>query len=333
MSGGRPSAIVRVTWFASLWLSLSLPLQAQSEPHPAMTMPTAMPASEASVASPASPSRMRMDGMAMPDSPGGTERRYDPKPTAMSAMSEMAMGAMQGGPAPVGARSPDYSDGMQPSMLPGMDMADDAAIGRLLFDQLEARSGHQGQDQTWELQGWYGNDTDKLRLRSEGERRAARVGDGDLEALWSHAIAIYWDTTFGLRQDIGDGPHRRWLAFGVQGLAPYGFETAATGYLGSSGHAAVRLRADRDLLFTQRLILQPELEANLYRHDEPVRGIGRGLSNLQFGLRLRYEIRRELAPYVGWVFSRRFGRSAELTRAQGGAVFDRQFVAGLRLWF
>ncbi len=250
-----------------------------------------------------------------------------------AGMSGMSMGAMQGGAAPAGARSPDYSDGYGHSTMPGMDMADSASIGMLLVDQLEAFHGRDGSGQAWELQGWYGGDADKLWLRSEGERSGGRLEDGDVEVLWSHAVAAYWDTTLGVRHDLGEGPSRDWLAAGVQGLAPYWFDVEATLYLGSAGRSAARLRASYDLRFTQRLILQPELEANLYGRRDPARGLCRGLTDVQFGLRLRYEVRREFAPYVGVQFVQRVGATADLARTAGRAVFDRQFVAGLRIWF
>jgi copper resistance protein B len=250
-----------------------------------------------------------------------------------AAMAGMSMGAMQGGAAPTDARSPDYSDGYGHSTMPGMDMADSASVGMLLVDQLEAFHGHDGSGQAWELQGWYGGDADKLWLRSEGERSGGRLEDGDVEALWSHAVAAYWDTTLGVRHDLGDGPSRDWLAAGMQGLAPYWFDVEATLYLGSAGRSAARLRASYDLRFTQRLILQPELEANFYGRRDPARGLGRGLTDVQFGLRLRYEIRREFAPYVGVQFVQRVGATADLARTAGRVVFDRQFVAGLRIWF
>jgi copper resistance protein B len=248
-------------------------------------------------------------------------------------MAGMSMGAMQGGAAPAGARSPDYSDGYRHSTMPGMDMVDSAPLAMLLVDQLEAFHGHDGNGQSLELQGWYGGDADKLWLRSEGERSGGRLEDGDVEALWSHAVAPYWDSTLGVRHDFGEGPSRDWLAAGVQGLAPYWFDVEATLYLGTSGRSAARVRASYDVLFTQRLILQPEWEANLYGRRDPARGLGRGLTDVQFGLRLRYEVRREFAPYVGVQFVQRLGNTADLARAAGRPVFDRQFVAGLRFWF
>ena len=254
-------------------------------------------------------------------------------PAQEGGRAGMTMGAMQGGVAPANARSPDYSDGYGHGTMPGMDMADSAPLGMLLVDRLEAFHGRDGSGQAWELRGWYGGDADKLWLRSEGERSGGRLEDGDIEALWSHAVAAYWDSTLGVRHDLGEGPSRDWLAAGVQGLAPYWFDVEATLYLGASGRSAARVRVSYDVLFTQRLILQPELEANGYGRRDPARGLGRGLADVQFGLRLRYEVRREFAPYVGVQFVRRVGATANLARAAGRPVFDRQFVAGLRFWF
>ena len=349
--GVRAAFAVALAMIGTAWMpaataqSTPAPAASTAEPH-AMDMggmsmddmPT--PASSASAPAPA-PQSIPHTHHAAPasraaDAPSMREMASMPGTDhAMHAvgMDGMAMGAMQGGAAPADARSPDYSDGYGHSTMPGMDMADSASIGMLLVDQLEAFHGRDGSGQAWELLGWYGGDANKLWLRSEGERSAGRLEDGDVEALWSHAVAPYWDSTLGVRHDIGEGPSRDWLAAGVQGLAPYWFDVEATFYLGTSGRSAARVRASYDVLFTQRLILQPEWEANLYGRRDPARGLGRGLTDVQLGLRLRYEVRREFAPYVGVQFVRRLGNTADLARAAGRPVFDRQFVAGLRFWF
>lgn len=253
-------------------------------------------------------------------------------PAMQDSMSGMKMGAMQGGSPPPDARSPDYSDGVgYGPMMPHMH--GNTPVGMLLLDQLETVHGRGGNAQAWEAQAWYGFDENKLWLRSEGDVSTGKIEDGNVEALWNHAIASYWGSQLGVRHDFGAGPSRDWIALGVQGLAPYWFELEATGYVGSAGRTAARLRADYEVLLTQRLILQPELEFNLYGKDDPARGIGSGLSDMQFGLRLRYEIRREFAPYVGINWVRRVGTSAGYARAEGQAIFDQQLVAGFRIWF
>ena len=249
--------------------------------------------------------------------------------------SQMDMGAMkmQGGDPPPDARDPDYSDGVGHGSMRGMDMADDANHLYVLFDNLEYRHNGDGNAQAIDAQAWYGGDRNKLWLKLDGERSDGRLGATRAEASWAHAIAPYWDVQAGLRHDLGDGPTRNWAAIGVQGLAPYWFDLEATAYIGQSGRTALRLEAEYELLLTQRLILQPDVEVNLYWKSDPGRGIGSGLSGLDIGLRLRYEITRKFAPYVGVVWSRKFGNTADYARDAGGDSQETQLVAGARIWF
>jgi len=274
-----------------------------------------------------------MKGMKPGDMPSTPHGSTPASQRGMESMPGMSMGPMQGGSAPLNARSPDYSQGVRYGPMKGMGMTDNAAQSMLLIDQLEAVHGRDANGQNWEAEGWYGSDSDKLWLRTEGERSAGKFESGDLEAFWNHSLSTYWSTQLGARQDFGIGPERTWAAFGVQGIAPYWFELEATAYAGTSGRTAARIRADYELLFTQKLILQPELEANFYGKDDPQRRIGSGLSDVQFGLRLRYEIRREFAPYIGVNFVDRVGTTANFARLDHQPVFDRQIVAGFRIWF
>ena len=267
-----------------------------------------------------------MDHQAMPDTSHGAAH-------GMASMPGMAMGPMQGGRAPADARSGDYSDGVAASPVLGMHMHGSVPVGMLLVDQLEAFHDRNANGQSWEIQGWYGNDADKLWLRSEGERSRGKLEDGNVEAFWNHSMDTFWNTQLGVRHDFGEGPASNWAAFGLQGLAPYWFELEATGYVAAGGRTAARLRAEYELLFTQRLILQPEAEINLYGKNDPRRRIGSGISDVQFGLRLRYEIRRQFAPYVGVNWIRRVGSSADYARQDRQSVLDRQIVAGVRIWF
>ncbi|MGN2246857.1 copper resistance protein B [Frateuria sp. GZRR35] len=265
-----------------------------------------------------------MHGATAPAQHHHATAKHDP-----SAPMHHDMGPMQGGNPPPDARDPDYSDGLHASPMHGIDMAmgDDPRFATLHVDRLEAVHTSRGDGQQWEVQGGYGNSRDKLWLRSEGERSGGRLGTADVELLWQHAVASFWDTQLGVRTDTGGGPGRQWVAFGIQGLAPYWFELEATGYIGPAGRTAARLRADYELLFTQRLVLQPELELNAYGKADPARHLGSGLSDIALGLRLRYEIRREVAPYVGGVWTRRFGSTA----AHDRSLFEWQWVAGVRI--
>lgn len=215
-------------------------------------------------------------------------------------------------------------------MVEVMGMDDRAPWGMIAFDRFE-----RAEDRAFAWSGRvdYGGDLDRLRLRSEGEHADGRIGHADLELLWSHAVAAYWDTQFGLRHDMGDGPDRSWLAFGVQGLAPYWFEVAATAYVGEQGRTALRFEVEYEALLTQRLVLQPRVEFNAYGRSDRAAGIGAGLSDATSGVRLRYEIRREFAPYVGIERRWRFGGTADAARAHGEAATDTQWVAGVRFWF
>jgi copper resistance protein B len=186
---------------------------------------------------------------------------------------------------------------------------------------------------SWEGQGWIGNDMDKLRLRSEGERVGGDTEASDVELLYSRAIARWWDVVAGVRHDFDPGSSQSWAALGVIGLAPQKFEVEATAFVGESGRTAARFEIEYELLLTNRLILQPLLELNLFGKDDPQRGIGSGLSTAQAGLRLRYEFTRRFAPYIGLVHERAVGNTADLRRAEGDDVEDTRLVAGVRLWF
>ncbi|WP_113065196.1 copper resistance protein B [Oleiagrimonas sp. MCCC 1A03011] len=250
-----------------------------------------------------------------------------------NTMQGMSMGAMQGGSAPPDARDPDYSDGI--SFAPDHDvhMHGDSRFGMLAVDRLEYVYGDHAKGASLEGRAWYGGDLDRAVLEFEGDSSGGRVTDSRVEALWSHAVSAYWDTQLGVRHDGGEGPSRDWVAFGVQGLAPYWFDVQAEVYAGSSGRTAARVEVEYDVLFTQRLILTPKFELNAYGKDDPARGIARGVSDAGFGLRLRYEIRRRFAPYLGIEWSRRLGASAGLARRAGEPVLERNWVAGVRMWF
>ncbi|MBB4728424.1 copper resistance protein B [Xanthomonas arboricola] len=203
----------------------------------------------------------------------------------------------------------------------------------VLLDRLEAFDTTRGSGQDWEARAWIGGDIDRLWLRSEGERQDGRTQDASVEAFYGHAISPWWDLLVGARQDIGAGEQRSWAALGVQGLAPYKFETEATLYVGSGSRAALRLEGEYEVLLTNRLILQPRVEADIALTDDDRRGVGSGLEQVEVGLRLRYEITRRFAPYIGWVHSRSFGDTARRATIDDEPARDSRFVAGLRIWF
>lgn len=218
--------------------------------------------------------------------------------------------------------------------LGGMDMRDhmedNPLVAVLRVDQLE---WNQDDALGWNLRAGIGRNFDKLWLRSEGEKPEDGDAHGDAELLWSHATGPWWDRVIGVRSDFGDGPSRQWLAIGVVGLAPYKFEVEATGYIGTSDRFAAKLEGEYEILLTNQWILQPKLEANLYSKDDFENGIGKGLSDAEFGLRLRYEFSPQFAPYVGYAWSRKFGDTADLAESAGESATEHGWVAGLRFWF
>ncbi len=215
----------------------------------------------------------------------------------------------------------------------GHTLSDNAMHAFVLFDRLEWQGGQSGNEVSWDSRGWVGRDLNRLWFRAEGETDTGRPGDAGVHLFYGRAFARWWDVVVGLRQDLRPGPAQSWLAVGVQGLAPYWFDVEATTYLGAGGQTAARLKAEYELLFTNRLTLQPLVEVNLYGRTNGERGIGAGVSSFDAGLRLRYELRRELAPYLGVTWHSRFGKTAEFAEAAGESTGGRRFVAGLRLWF
>ncbi len=219
-----------------------------------------------------------------------------------------------------------------------MQMDDTARFGKVMFDRLEWRDGSAGEGRAeWDGQAWYGGDQNKLWIRSEGKYVASGsstgIRDTDLEILWDRVASRWWNLQVGARQDLGSGQSRTWGAIGIEGLAPQWFQTEAVFYVSDAGRTAARFKAQYDVLLTQRLVLQPFAEMNLYGRSDERRELGSGLSDLEISLRLRYELRRELAPYIGLVWLRRFGGTADLVRASGGEASDLELALGLRAWF
>lgn len=217
--------------------------------------------------------------------------------------------------------------GMQPVM-------DNGIFTHALLDQLEGRWNGRNNEFRYDGQLWSGTDLNKLWLKSEGTvTNRGRFTDGQHEVLYDRAISSYFDFQAGVRVDLDSGPTRTWAAFGIQGLALYFFDLEATAYVSDRGRFAGRLKASYDLFLTQRLILQPEVELNLYGKSDAARGTGSGLSDIDTGLRLRYEITRKLAPYIGVAYAGRFFQSAEFARHEGESPDDLRFVFGVRTWF
>lgn len=204
----------------------------------------------------------------------------------------------------------------------------------VLFDQFEwRRRGGSDGGVSWDAKGWVGQDVDRVWFRTEGGSADGSVVEAQAHLLYGRAIARWWDLVAGVRQDWRPGPAQTWAAIGLQGLAPYFFEVEATAYVGAGGRTHVRLETEYDLLFTNRLILQPSLELEIVGRRDLERLVAPGLSTGEAGLRLRYEYRREFAPYVGVVWSRSFFGTAELAAAHGRGTSSTALTIGGRVWF
>ncbi|MEJ2652427.1 MAG: copper resistance protein B [Gammaproteobacteria bacterium] len=226
-----------------------------------------------------------------------------------------------------------YADGYDFGPIPRPRFADERSFGSLLVDRLEWVHTTDNNTGSYDLQAWYGRDYNRAVLKAEGDVDNGKLQDARTELLWDHAVASFWDMQLGMRYDSGAGPDRSWLAFGFQGLAPYWFEVDATAYVRDAGHSALRISADYELLVTQKLILQPRFEVNFYGKEDAARDLAAGLSDLTAGMRLRYEIRHEFAPYVGIEWVGTYGGTANYVRAAGDPTKETRYVAGLRFWF
>lgn len=202
-------------------------------------------------------------------------------------------------------------------------------------DRLEYRANGGPDAFAWDAQGWIGGDDHKLRLELEGHGTAGRgdVEDAEIQLLYARRISDFWDVQLGVRHDIRPLPDRTHGVVGLHGLADYFIETEAALFVSETGDVTARLEGEIDVPIVQRLIAQPRVEANFSAQKVPEIEIGAGLVDVELGLRLRYEFRRELAPYVGVVWARKVGETARLARHEGEDTSILSFVVGLKTWF
>lgn len=219
-----------------------------------------------------------------------------------------------------------------PPALEGHAVHDNAINYMVLFDQFEWQGRGEG-GLSWDNQTWIGGDINRVWIRAEGEAEDGDIENSFVDVLWGRSITRWWDFVAGVRRDFAPGPDQTWVGAGIQGLAPYWFEIEATGYVGQGGRTHARFEAEYDLLLTNRLILQPLVEAEFYGKSDELRGLGAGLTTFEGGIRLRYEFRREIAPYVGITWDRKMFGTADLARAQGQEVAATRVAFGLRTWF
>ncbi len=205
---------------------------------------------------------------------------------------------------------------------------------KLIIDQLEWVPGRGADGYAWEAEGWIGGDIDRLAIKSKAEGAfGGSLEHMELQAGWFHALDPWFNLHAGVRQDFQPRPRRTHAVLAIEGLAPYWFEVEGELFLSHKGEVTARAEASYDQRITQRLILQPNAELNLSAQDMPELETGAGLTSIEAGLRLRYELVREFAPYVGINWERKLGRTARYARLHGEDVDALRFVAGVRLWF
>jgi copper resistance protein B len=299
-----------------------------AEPAPGSTEPAGQPQTGG-----------EMQGMAMPQQPADPHAGHD-----MSAMGAMP-----------GMNEPEQKVGQEPPPPAPTDFAADhvfdpaamaasrtqlrrehggSQVGMVLLNLAEYQARKGGDVYRWDGEAWYGGDINRLTLKSEGEGQFRDGVEGaEIQALYSRALDPYWNLQAGVRYDFRPDPSRTYAAVGVEGLAPGFFEAEGALFLSDKGDLLGRLEGYYDQRVTQRLILQPRAELNFAAQDIPENRIGSGLSNAELGLRLRYEIVREFAPYVGLSYDRKIGDTARFARVAGEDVSDTSFVVGVRIWF
>ena len=304
-----------------------------------------------------------MPGMAMPEAPAQADPHAGHNmsqaaapatpadPHAGHDMSGMAAGmgedigtggtALPPGNAPApAAPEPNYAD----RVYSPQEMADARAYLRnehgggtfyqVNFNLAEVQIRDGRDSYRWDGEVWFGGDINRLTVKTEGEGEFGRgVEDAEVQALYSRAVGPYFNLQAGIRYDFNPNPSRTYATVGFEGLAPYWFDVEGALFLSDKGDVLGRLEGYYDQRITQRLILQPRAELNFAAQDVPENGIGSGLSDIELGLRLRYEIKREFAPYIGVSYDRRLGDSARFSRAQGDDVGGPSFVVGMRTWF
>ena len=208
------------------------------------------------------------------------------------------------------------------------------SYGMIMMDRAEIQFSDDGELGVWDGAASYGGDINRLMLTTEGEYSFdhEEFEDAEIQLLWSRAISTYFDAQAGLRYDIEpDGLAHAVLGF--QGLAPYWFEVSGAAYLSEEGDLTADFEAEYELFLTQRLILQPRAELSLAAQDIPERSLGSGFTNIEAGLRLRYEIRREFAPYIGVEYHSALGSTSDLLDLAGEDMDQTVWVIGLRSWF
>lgn len=204
----------------------------------------------------------------------------------------------------------------------------------VLFDLAEYQAREGGDGYRWEGEAWFGGDLSRVMVKTEGEGTFGEpIEDAEVQLLYARAVAPYWNAHIGVRHDIVPNPARTHAVLGIERVAPYWFHLTSQLFLSNKGEVTARAEGSYDQRLTQRLILTPRMELNLAAQDMPVLGIGAALSDVELGVRMRYEISKKFAPYVGIEWARKIGETTRFARAAGEDADAINFVAGIRFWF
>lgn len=222
--------------------------------------------------------------------------------------------------------------GLLISFTAAAHMEDDPLLFMAVIDKLEVHDTAKP-SLNWDAEAWVGRDLHKLWVKAEGEYTTDHIEAVEAQVLYNRAATPFWDFQIGLRLDSHNGLERDWMVIGLQGMSPYLFEIDTALFISEDGRAALRFETEYEIALTQRLTLSPEVELNFYGKDDRLRGIRAGLADVEAGLRLRYEIRPELAPYVGVNWEKLTGDTAALARFRGQPTEDSRFLIGIKAWF
>ncbi|MCB1754187.1 MAG: copper resistance protein B [Gammaproteobacteria bacterium] len=213
------------------------------------------------------------------------------------------------------------------------DMNDDPILLKTMIDRLEVQFDDGPDPLVLEAQAWIGRDLNKLWFKADVEYVDSETEEAEFQALYSRAVSPYWDIQLGFSRDVRPKPVRDWVTLGFEGLAPYWFEINAALFVGERNRSAARLQAEYEWMLTQRWVLSPEFTINAYSKDIPEIGVGAGISDAEIALSLRYEVRREFAPYIGVNWTNTFGGTADFAKEAGLDSSDTVFAVGVRAWF
>lgn len=226
------------------------------------------------------------------------------------------------------------ADQMAPSRLELRRAHGGSTGSMVLFDLAELQVRHGKEGYNWQAEAWFGGDINRLQVTTEGEGTFGEAPESaEVQVLYSRAVAPFWNLQAGLRHDFRPDPSRSHVVVGIEGVAPYWFHIDGQLFLSNKGELTARAEVSYDQRITQKLVLSPRVEFNLSAQDMPVLEMGSGLTQVDAGLRLRYEVQREFAPYIGVEWSGKVGQTARYARLHGEDPGTVNFVAGIRFWF